>query len=376
MDFKNLKRQYTRLKTEIDSAIADVVVGGIFIGGEAVKDFERQLFEYVGVKNAISCANGSDALVLALMALGVSKGDAVFVPDFTYIASATAVNWVGATPVFVDIEASTFNISPKDLKEKVEGVITEGKLQPKAVITVDLFGIVADYDEISKVANSYDLRVVEDAAQAFGASKAGKQACSFGDIATTSFFPVKPLGCYGDGGAVFTNNDKYAEAIRSIKRHGASKTSKYDNVVLGMNSRLDTLQAAILSEKLKILDNERSMMADIASRYVQEIGNAVVCPTVPTDCESAWAQYTILLKDETERNAIQAKFEENHIPAMVYYPKPLHKQEVFGCESYCPISEDLSHRVLSLPHSPYMSEDDIMRVCRCINEFFGNPHEK
>ena len=281
MEFRDLKKQYQVLKPEIDAAIGQVLEEAAYIGGKPVAQLEAELAEYVGVKHCIACANGTDALTLALMAWGIGEGDAVFVPDFTFFSSAETVAYEGATPVFTDILEDTFNMDPDSLERAVQAVLAEGKLKPRVIVSVDLFGLPADYERIREIADRYGMYILEDAAQGFGGSLRGRRAGSFGDIAATSFFPAKPLGCYGDGGAVFTNNDEWAELIRSLRIHGKG-TDKYDNVRIGMNSRLDTLQAAVLRVKLKAFREYELKDTDrIAARYEEELSDCVKVPKIP-----------------------------------------------------------------------------------------------
>lgn len=375
MEFRDLKRQYAALCNDIDKEIKEVMASANFIMGQPVVELEQQLAQYVGTKHCITCANGTDALVLSLKALGVKEGDAVFVPDFTFFASAEAVSVVGATSIFVDVDAESFNISALDLEQKIISTINEGVLNPRAILTVDLFGLPANYTAISAIACNYGLYMLEDGAQGFGGSIAGKKACSFGDIATTSFFPSKPLGCYGDGGAVFTNNDEWAELAKSYRSHGRGNF-KYDNVRIGMNSRLDTLQAAILKVKLKAFaEYELKNINDIASEYTKCLKDVVHTPIVPEGFYSSWAQYTIVFDDENIRNKVQAELKNKGIPTMVYYPKPLHKQTAYmHLQSYndtMPVTEKLCKTVLSLPISPYLENIEVQEVvaavCDAIN---------
>ena len=319
MEFRDLKNQYLKNKTAIDSAIQNVLLSSHFIGGEPVSQLEEKLADYVGVKHCITCANGTDALQLALMAWEIGEGDAVFVPDFTFFSTGEVVPWVQATPVFVDVDKDTFNLSPESLEEAIQNVIREGKLVPKVVIAVDLFGQPADYPEIRKITQKYNLLLLEDGAQGFGGRIGEKKACSFGDISTTSFFPAKPLGCYGDGGAVFTDNDEWAELIRSYKVHGKGM-DKYDNVRIGLNSRLDTLQAAVLLAKFDCFVNEEiDAVNSVAKKYSECLVNFVDVPIIKEGFLSSWAQYTIKVKDKENRDKIQIFFNENGIPSMVYY---------------------------------------------------------
>lgn len=352
----------------MDKAILDAVASGAYIMGKPVKELEAQLAEYVGVKHCLSCANGTDALTLALKAWGIGRGDAVFVPDFTFFSSAEVVPLEGATPVFVDVCEETFNIDAADLQRAVEQVLAEGRLCPKVVVAVDLFGLPADYKAIRKVADKYGLFILEDGAQGFGGSIDGKRACSFGDIATTSFFPAKPVGCYGDGGAVFTDNDEWAALIESYRVHGKG-TFKYDNVRIGMNSRLDTVQAAVLQVKLKAFtDYELDAVNAASDKYTELLKDVVDTPVIPEGFRSSWAQYTIRLKDTAQRDALQTSLKAAGIPSMVYYPKPMHLQTAFRAEprNLCPVATSLCGRVLSLPMHPYITDEDITTVANAI----------
>lgn len=375
MEFRDLKKQYQVLKPEMDAAIGRVLESTGFIGGRPVAELEAELAEYVGVKHCITCGNGTDALTLALMAWGIGEGDAVFVPDFTFFSSAETVSYEGATPVFTDILADTFNMDPDSLERAVQAVLAEGKLTPKAVVTVDLFGLPADYEKIRKIADRYGMYILEDAAQGFGGNIHGKRAGSFGDIATTSFFPAKPLGCYGDGGAVFTDDDGWAELIRSLRIHGKG-TDKYDNVRIGMNSRLDTLQAAVLQVKLKAFrEYELEDTDQIASEYAKGLAGCVETPRIPEGYGSGWAQYSILLKDEEERRAVQEYLKAQGVPTNIYYPRGMHQQTAFaGCGTYgetFSVTEDICRRVLALPLSPYLAKEDQEKVIRLIHEKTG-----
>jgi dTDP-4-amino-4,6-dideoxygalactose transaminase len=328
MQFRDLAKQYQVLKNEIDQAMLSVASGAHYIMGPEVKELEQQLAEYVGVKHCLTCANGTDALTLALKAWGIGPGDAVFVPDFTFFASAEVVALEGATPVFVDVDDTTFNIDVQSLETAIQKVLADGQLTPKVIVAVDLFGLPADYPKVKAIAQKYNLLILEDGAQGFGGSIDGKKACSFGDIATTSFFPAKPLGCYGDGGAVFTDNDEWAALMNSYRVHGKG-TDKYDNVRIGMNSRLDTMQAAILQVKLRAFDKEVERVNAAAQQYTQLLKDYVKTPVIPEGFGSSWAQYTIQLPTEAKRNELQAALKAAGIPSMVYYPKPMHEQTAF-----------------------------------------------
>ncbi|MBQ2971223.1 MAG: DegT/DnrJ/EryC1/StrS family aminotransferase [Ruminococcus sp.] len=378
MNFRDLQKQYEVLKPEVDKAINDVLTSARFISGPQVKVLEEKLAEYVGVKHCITCANGTDAITLALMAWNVGEGDAVFVPDFTFFSSGECPAFSGATPIFVDVNERTFNIDADKLEQAIEKVLQEGVLKPKAVIAVDLFGLPADYEKIGHICAKYNLYLMEDGAQGFGGSINGKMACSFGDISTTSFFPAKPLGCYGDGGAVFTDNDEWAELIRSFAVHGKNGSDKYDNCRIGMNSRLDTIQAAVLIPKLQAFaDYELVNVNKAAQLYSKKLADSgLVLPYVPNGYVSSWAQYTVQLPDNTDRDKLIVYLKENGVPSMVYYARPMHKQGAFentrSAVAECGITERLCGTVLSLPMHPYLESEDIEKVCNCILEFLNN----
>ena len=363
MEFIDLKEQYKRLKDKIDSNIQNVLNNSNYIMGQEVKELEEKLAEYVGRKYCATCANGTDALTIAMKVFDIKENDAVFVPSFTFYSTAEIVSLEGATPIFVDVDERTFNMDSKKLEKAIKQVIEEGKLNPKAVIPVDLFGQPADFPEITKIAQKYNLKIVEDAAQGFGGSINGKKACSFGDISTTSFFPAKPLGCYGDGGAIFTDDEEMYKKILSIRVHGKG-SYKYDNVRVGLNSRLDTIQAAILLPKLEAFkEYELENRNKFARIYTEKLKEIVTTPLVPEGFESSWAQYTLILESEEIRNNLQAKLKEAGIPTMVYYPIPLHKQIVYKDYNFntedLKVSEKLSKCVLSLPMHPYLNEEQI-----------------
>ena len=382
MEFRDLKQQYQVLRTEMDQAVLSAMASGAYIMGPQVKALEKELAEYVGVKHCLTCANGTDALTLALKAWGIGPGDAVFVPDFTFFSSAEVVSLEGATPVFVDVCEDTFNLDAQDLERAIRKVIAEGRLTPRVIVAVDLFGLPADYMAIRAVADRYGLLILEDGAQGFGGSssvilseakESSQRACSFGDISTTSFFPAKPLGCYGDGGAVFTDNDDWAALIESYRVHGKG-TFKYDNVRIGMKSRLDTVQAAILQVKFRAFKGyELDAVNEAAVLYTSRLQGFVGTPVIPEGFRSSWAQFTIRLQDRVQRDAVQSALKAAGIPAMVYYPKPMHLQTAFSTvipteakESCCPVATSLCERVLSLPMHPYISAEDIDTVCNII----------
>nr|WP_314630343.1 DegT/DnrJ/EryC1/StrS family aminotransferase [uncultured Mogibacterium sp.] len=375
MEFRDLKEQYTALKNDIDRQVDEVIASSRFIGGSKVSELEEKLAAYVGVKHCVTCGNGTDALELALMAWGIGEGDAVFVPDFTFFSSGEVVAILGATPVFVDVEEDTFNMDASSLEKAIAGVIADGNLRPSVVVPVDLFGLPANFPEIRKVADKYGLKILEDGAQGFGGEINGQKACSFGDISTTSFFPAKPLGCYGDGGAIFTNDDEAAELIRSYCVHGKGKM-KYDNVRIGMNSRLDSLQAGILLPKLAAFaEYEVADVNSAATKYTELLNGTVATPVIPEGFLSSWAQYTIKLENKEQRDALQEYLKGKSIPSMIYYPKQMHNQEAFEAESDYGVDYSVTNKlcdtVLSLPIHPYISDEDLNEVASVIKEFLG-----
>lgn len=371
IQFIDLAEQYKQLKEEIDGNIQRVLTHGKYIMGPEVAELEKKLAEYAGVKHAVSCSNGTDALLMPLMAWGIGMGDAVFTTPFTFIATSEVVSLLGATPVFVDIDPDTYNIDPIQLDIAIQNVIQEGKLVPKATIPVDLFGLPADYDRIEEIADKYELKVLEDAAQGFGGVYKGRRAGSFGDAAGTSFFPAKPLGCYGDGGAIFTNDDELAAKLKSIRVHGQG-TDKYENVRVGLNGRLDTLQAAVLLPKLKAFHEELIARNRAAARYTEGLKDIVKTPVVPDGLISCWAQYSVLAKDAVERRYFMEKLKAAEIPTAIYYPKPLHLQTAYAALEYkegdFPVAEDASSRIFSLPMHPYLTEETIDRIVSVIKE--------
>ena len=367
MQFRDLKTQYQALKPEIDAGIAEVIESAAFILGKPVTELENKLAEYVGRKHCVGVANGTDALQLALMIWGIGPGDAVFTSDFTYFASAGTSSILGATAVLVDIDLATFNMDPQALEIQINRVLAEGKLTPKAIVPVDLFGLPADYDRILPIAEKYGLKVLEDAAQGFGGNIRGKKAGSFGDLSTTSFFPAKPLGCYGDGGAVFTDDDETDARLRSLRAQGKSPADKYDNREIGMNSRLDTLQAAILLPKFRAFaEYELEAVNRAAQWYTERLKGSFVTPEIPDGYYSSWAQYTVLLKDRESRDAMQKRLKEQGIPSMIYYPRGLHQQEAYRKmklpDEWYPNTMEATRRVLSLPMHPYLTEEMVEMI--------------
>lgn len=373
MQFIDLKAQYKALKTEIDANVQSVLNSAQFIGGPYVKELEAELAAFTGRKHCVTCANGTDALQLAFMAAGVGEGDAVFCPDMTFISSTEPAKMFGAASVFCDITPDTWCLDPASLERQVRAVLAEGRLTPKAVVAVDILGNPCDYAAIAPICEKYGLTLIEDAAQSFGASYHGKRACAFGHTATTSFFPAKPLGCYGDGGAVFTDDDETAALFRSLCVHGKGPGGKYDNVRVGMNSRLDNLQAAVLLPKLKALaDYELDARQAAAERYGDAFAGKLATPFVAEGCASAWAQYALLAEDTARRDRIVAHLTEKGIPNMIYYPKPQHALPVFRDEpAYGETfknADDYCARTFSLPMHPYLTEEEQDRVIRAVLE--------
>lgn len=374
MEFRDLQAQYQVLKDDIDRKIKVICQKSDFINGEEVKKLEEQLCVSVGVKHCISCANGTDALSLALMTWNIGKNDAVFVPDFTFFSTAEVVSLLGAHPVFVDVCENTFNMSPDSLENAIEEVLKEGKYIPRVVIPVDLFGLPADFGAIRRIADKYRLKILEDGAQGFGGRIGTQKACSFGDIATTSFFPAKPLGCYGDGGAIFTNNDEYAETLRSLRVHGKGK-DKYDNIRIGMNSRLDTIQAGILQIKLNAFEKyELTKVNEVATWYSERLNHKCNVPIIEENYYSSWAQYTIRCRDVREREMLREQLANRGIPSMIYYRIPLHMQGAYHnkVRQYVSlnVTEKLCECVLSLPMHPYMKIEDVESVCNVCQHVF------
>ena len=373
MQFIDLKAQYEALKSEIDANIQNVLDTAQFIGGTYIRELETELAAFVERKHCVTCANGTDALQLAFMVAGVGEGDAVFCPDMTFISSTEPAKMFGAASIFCDITADTYCLSPESLEQQIKAVLAEGKLTPKVVVAVDILGNPCDYDALTVICEKYGLTLIEDAAQGFGGSYHGKQACAFGHIATTSFFPAKPLGCYGDGGAVFTDDDKTDRLFRSLCVHGKGPGGKYDNIRVGMNSRLDNLQAAILLPKLKALrDYEIDLRQTVAERYRAAFAGKLVTPFVAEDCVSAWAQDALLAEDTAQRDRIIGLLNEKGIPNMVYYPTPQHALPVFRDEpTYGETfrnADDYCSRTFSLPMHPYLEETEQSRVIEAVLE--------
>lgn len=370
MHFIDLDANYKRIKSRIDKAVLDVISSGKYILGPAVGEFEKRLAEYIGVKHVVSCANGTDALLIPLMAHGIGRGDAVFCPSFTFAATAEVVALAGAEPVFIDIEEDTYNIDADSLLKAIDMIKAEGRLTPKAIITVDLFGLPADHVKINKIAKEHNLLLIEDAAQSIGGKTTYGMCGSLGDIGATSFYPAKPLGCYGDGGAIFTNDDNLVEILRSIAFHGKG-SSQYDNVRVGLNSRLDTIQAAILIEKLNILEDEMEERSAVASYYNEGLKCYCKVPEIPEGHRSAFAQYTISVE---HRDELKEYLKERSIATMVYYPKGLHLQKAYcnypRVSGGLPVTERFSDKVISLPMHPYLSKQDQDIVIEAIISFY------
>jgi len=372
MQFIDLHAQQARIKDKIDSRIQEVLKHGKYIMGPEIFELEGLLAGYLGTKHAISCSSGTDAILLALMAYGVGPGDAVLTSPFTFIATAEVISLLGATPVFVDIDPLTFNVDPEKLKTAILKC-KKSRLNPKGIIAVDLFGLPADYDGINSVAKEFDLFVIGDAAQSFGAEYKGRKAGSLANISCTSFFPAKPLGCYGDGGMCFTDNDQLADVVRSIRVHGKG-THKYDNVRVGVNGRLDTIQAAILIEKFAIFPEEIELRQTIAQQYsdlfTSNTNPVISIPVILDNHKSAWAQYSVLAANEQHRSDLQSKLKDDGIPTTIYYPKPLHLQTAYSDLNYTegafPVSEAISKRIFSIPMHPYLSQEDQQHIVTTI----------
>ena len=358
--FIDLETQQKRIRKPLEQRLKKILDHGQYIMGPEVFELEEKLAEYCGVKHAISCSSGTDALLIPLMAWGIGPGDAVFTTPFTYHATAEVISILGATPVFVDVYESTFNIDCEKLEIEIKRVISEGKLKPKAIIPVDLFGLPARYRLIEIIAKKYNLKVLEDAAQSFGGSIGRKKVGSFGDVAATSFYPAKPLGCYGDGGAIFTNNDELAESLRSIRFHGTTEKDRYHSEVIGLNGRLDTFQAAVLLEKLSIFDEELEMRNEVDFNYRKYLNNAQFHPQ---DYQSAHALFSIVLESNKKRDDLIERLQKNAIPSVIYYRNPIHLMNAFKYLGYnkgdfC-ISENLSQTIVSLPMHPYIIDKNI-----------------
>ena len=371
MDFIDLKTQQSKIRGKIDKRIKSVLDHGKYIMGPEVYELEERLCEYVGMKYCLSCSSGTDALLIPLMANGIGPGDAVITTPFTYIATAEVISLLGAEPIFVDVYESTYNLNPDGIKDAIKDAENKG-LKAKAIIPVDLFGLPARYRMIYEVAKKYDLMIIEDAAQGFGGEIRGEKAGSFGDVACTSFFPAKPLGCYGDGGAVFTNDEELVHKMRSIRVHG-SGSDKYENIRIGINGRIDTIQAAILLEKLSIFNNELILRNKVANYYSNNIASNFNKPFIPKDYLSSWAQYSLLANSESGRNEVMSILSNASIPSMIYYKLPLHLQTVFKKLGYekgdFPISEKTSRQIFSIPMHPYLDNEKQNRIIEVLNKY-------
>tara|TARA_B100001250_G_scaffold399889_1_gene409778 strand:- start:711 stop:1847 length:1137 start_codon:yes stop_codon:yes gene_type:complete len=371
MEFINLKKQYSKIESEINTSINGVLAHGKYIMGPEVNSLENQLTQYVDSKYCISCSSGTDALLMSLLAINIKPGDAIITTPFTFIATAEVISLIGATPIFVDINPYTFNIDTDLIGKKIEEVQANTNLNVKAIIPVNIFGLPCDYNMLYDISNKYNIEIIEDAAQSFGAQYYNKRSCSLSNLSCTSFFPAKPLGCYGDGGAIFTNDHDLYEKLISIRVHGKGK-HKYDNVNIGINGRLDTIQAAILIEKLKIFDDEINSRQVIAEKYRNYLKDDFVLQDVPENHKSAWAQFSLLADDEQSRDKIMNYLRVNDIPTAIYYPKPLHKQTAFqninninSNESFS-VTEEISNKIFSIPMHPYLSDNEINKICNTL----------
>tara|TARA_B110000438_G_scaffold241463_1_gene240586 strand:+ start:513 stop:1637 length:1125 start_codon:yes stop_codon:yes gene_type:complete len=373
MKFIDLNKQYQLIKGSVNKDILSTLEKGDFILGDKVFELESKLAEYVGVKECITCASGTDALLIPLMAEGIGSADAVFTTNFSYFSTTEVISLIGATPVFVDINKKTFNIDPELLENTIINTLNDGKLIPRAIIAVDIFGQLANYSKIEIIAKKYNLVLIEDAAQSFGATYNNKKSCSFGDVAATSFYPAKPLGCYGDGGAIFTNNIKKADIYRSIRVHGQGK-DKYDNIRIGLNSRLDTIQATVLLNKLEIFDEEINLRNKIAQKYSEKLKNYLSIPFIDSGNVSSWAQFSLLCKD-INRNLLINYLNSNNIPTAIFYKQIFSDLEIYKNHQYndsFPISSKVSKLIFSIPMHPYLNNKDQQKVINTIIRFFNN----
>ena len=370
MNFIDLQRQYDVIKEQVDARIKNVIDSKHFIMGSEVAELEEALARFTGRKYCLTCGSGTEALQIPLMAYDLKSTDAVFVPSFTFFASAESISLVGGTPIFIDSD-STFNMDVDFLEKEIERVLAEGKLTPRGIVAVDLFGRSANYDVIEKIADKYNLFLLEDAAQGFGGSLHGKRNGSFGDVSATSFFPAKPLGCYGDGGAIFTDDEQLYELMKSIRVHG-SGSNRYDNINIGINGRMDTIQAAVVLAKLEVFEDELEARQEVAKWYTEELKDILTVPETDLEYFSAWAQYTLIAKDDDERQRIISGLKEKDIPVMVYYPIPLHEQTVYRNMGYgkvkLPYCSKIAKQVFSVPMHPYLKHEEVKYICDAIKE--------
>lgn len=375
MEFINLKAQHEYLKDEINKKIETVLESGKFILSDMVEEFEEKIADYVNMKYAIGCANGTEALQLIFMAYGIGAGDAIFCPDMTFIASVEPAVMLGAYPVFCDIDLKTFNIDISSLEDKISETIRSGNYTPKAIVGVDFLGNPAAFEEMKKISDKYGLLLIEDAAQGMGAIYRDKKCCSLGDISATSFFPTKPLGCYGDGGAVFTNDEAVCNKIKSLRVHGKGKT-KYDNVQIGLNSRLDAIQAAVLLVKIEVLEEELVKRQDIAGYYDRELEGVVKTPFIENGNRSSYAQYVVLAKNDTEKKRLVTALSNEDIPTLYYYPNPMHALPVFRKYGY--LDKDYQNtfeycnRAFAIPFSPYITIEEQKKIIEVIKRNVEN----
>ena len=364
--FIDLAAQQARIRAGVEAGIARVLDHGRYVMGPEIDELESRLSAFCGVPHAVACGSGTDALALPLMAWGLRPGDAVFCPAHTFTATAEVVAWLGASPVFVDVDPGTQCMDPASLDRAIAQTRAEGALRPRAVIAVDLFGQIADYEPIRGLCDAHGLKLVSDAAQGFGATRDGRHSGAWADVVATSFFPAKPLGCYGDGGAVMVHDAELDEALRSLRNHGANADDRYDNIRIGMNGRMDSIQAAVLLEKLTIFPDEIDARNRVAARYSETLGDIVEVPVVPEGTRPTWAQYTVVLPEAGLRDGVMAALRGRGVPSAIYYPIPMHRQTAYAHYPVeggrLPVTEDLAARVLSLPMHPYLGEADIERV--------------
>ena len=369
IEFIDLKAQRDRVRAAVERGWGRVLDHGQYILGPEVKQLEGELGRFCGAGEVVSCSNGTDALWVPLLALGVGPGDAVFLPSWTFTATAEVICLVGATPVFVDVDEVTQNLSAASLEAAIGMIRAEGRLVPKVVIPVDLFGLPADYEAINQIAHAAGLKVLADAAQSFGAAQGNRRVGVLADVTATSFFPAKPLGCWGDGGAMFTDDPDLAEILRSVRMHGRGTGGKYDNVRVGANTRLDTLQAVVLLEKLKIFEDELMARSRVAGRYAEGLGEVVRTPAVPSGSTCVWAQYTIR---SDQRDHLQAGLKEKGVRTEIYYPRPLHQQTPYRdypqAPGGLPVTERLKDEVLSLPMHPYLTPEQSRYICQAVHD--------